>query len=1385
MRSITNVPSRNARRRIHALSLLLLWVYGCQPVTPEEISGRGGPEAPSIGTTSASLTSQFQDPSSYDATWGLPLEPSAANLTLAGLAARLGEESEAIVALRKVHENSAKVRFLEAYARDYPTFLVGNQALLPKGDGVHLEQNPRVTKETVNPAVHCNTTHLCEELYNRKSSSTEESSATQLADIIVLLGWDVEVAGPVFTEGRSLLIIAENFRGHGNAISTQPRFFRMAENESSPTKASNGRHGHPGGAFLLYTNVLDKLSVNASGMNGEPGHPGTPYVGGQITGTEMGGSASSPHLVCLGVNPDKDAQDGGDGSNGGRGGTVLVRYATLIGTGAPRKPEKTAPVSDWECFSDPALGCESVRCTNNPSVSICDVLTEADNKQCLDGIDNDGDGRLDCSDPDCFDNPFVTVCPMDPTATSHIVEGTPEACSDGFGSDCASTGCRYLEQCGGTEPIGPLYPYTSGFEESTNASCSNGLDDDGDGYTDCRDNECRYNSLVTVCTRENSVEACADGLDNDGDGYADCNDFDCSRNPYVKVCNASSYPFLAESSNATCSDGLDNDSDRYKDCRDYQCLNNPLVTVCGNQENSMAECSDGLDNDGDGVTDCSEGTCRENPFFGTYVCTGRIQTNHTQVVPPPTYNGVYLSAAISMKSAKGTRGAPGAKGTMLTQSRVVNTPPSGPIVYTCHLGRESFNGANTGQDGLPGGTELRFTPRRSTDILRSQLSPNQWVVNAALGNAHFKNGNAQKASFLFMLTLMRLRGVLADADIASCEELPATASLRQRQVAQNVCPTLGRVQLHFSRLKAGLDFYGQSREPRINPRNRYQALREDFDDRFELLKGNVDRYLTLSISQDLAAWFSIEGSKLQLELDKTALELDAANLRIDAAEAALDGLLQSINRRKNEYENTTEALQTYDASKQVSLGSFLLGLGKAALSAFGSEFLTKAGEQAFSSLTDALGGWFDQESGKKPATAEGKEESKDFLGSLTDIAGATAGSALKKAFAQMKPDLFKVVEGLELFPRARSTITNEVSATVASESQRRTINEYLDLVASLEKAKLDLEAAKMDAFTLRSHHASVQRLKQQVSDYVGQQAALSALDRLLLLKQTYAMTMLLLDDLGMRYWNVVRQAQYEKLPFSSQTGQSLLSGDVIKVEAFTFVNFEQMKLRLIDLDAQLNHFTSGQRAQYRRVTGNPFVQASTGEKEVLTALGLDYLNTPYLFHVNITYDGLNSTLLKHRIRDVRVNFLGTNGGTARHSIFLVRDMLDSFYVGRNASTGEPWIIDFELTDKDLASNGSVRSPLHYQSFLACTAVPPSCDLSQASCRTPFQDVPTADACSISGPVPDTAANVTFYDRSLAGNWTVVLPASDYTALETGLGGIQGVEVVFDTVAVDL
>lgn len=49
--------------------------------------------------------------------------------------------------------------------------------------------------------------------------------------------------------------------------------------------------------------------------------------------------------------------------------------------------------------------------------------------------------------------------------------------------------------------------------------CSNGIDDDNDGFVDCEDND---------CSASNEIECeCSDGIDNDADGFTDDEDSDC------------------------------------------------------------------------------------------------------------------------------------------------------------------------------------------------------------------------------------------------------------------------------------------------------------------------------------------------------------------------------------------------------------------------------------------------------------------------------------------------------------------------------------------------------------------------------------------------------------------------------------------------------------------------------------------------------------------------------------------------------------------------------------------------------------------------------------------------------------------------------------------
>jgi hypothetical protein len=152
---------------------------------------------------------------------------------------------------------------------------------------------------------------------------------------------------------------------------------------------------------------------------------------------------------------------------------------------------------------------------------------------CDDGIDDDGDTVVDCADHDCAASP---ACRPDGQ-----IESTEARCSDwvdndsnGF-SDCDDTNCDGTKVCMGSwdlqaagEPVESGEPSmgagttTSGAQriilkpgenpddllnrdgldaggERTNLFCSDGIDNDGDGLTDCEDIGCRLSSEVSVC----------------------------------------------------------------------------------------------------------------------------------------------------------------------------------------------------------------------------------------------------------------------------------------------------------------------------------------------------------------------------------------------------------------------------------------------------------------------------------------------------------------------------------------------------------------------------------------------------------------------------------------------------------------------------------------------------------------------------------------------------------------------------------------------------------------------------------------------------------------------------------------------------------------------
>jgi hypothetical protein len=148
--------------------------------------------------------------------------------------------------------------------------------------------------------------------------------------------------------------------------------------------------------------------------------------------------------------------------------------------------------------------------------------------ECSDGIDNDGDTVYDCGDADCHADP---VCQPDgkPENSEARCSDWIDNDNDGF-VDCEDRDCQGFEVCMGSwdrqklgkQVDGPSQssPSTPGIElsladgeveedlqgrgadrdgERTDYFCSDGIDNDGDGFIDCADLGCRLGTEVTVC----------------------------------------------------------------------------------------------------------------------------------------------------------------------------------------------------------------------------------------------------------------------------------------------------------------------------------------------------------------------------------------------------------------------------------------------------------------------------------------------------------------------------------------------------------------------------------------------------------------------------------------------------------------------------------------------------------------------------------------------------------------------------------------------------------------------------------------------------------------------------------------------------------------------
>ncbi|WP_437736805.1 hypothetical protein [Sorangium sp. So ce1335] len=176
-------------------------------------------------------------------------------------------------------------------------------------------------------------------------------------------------------------------------------------------------------------------------------------------------------------------------------------------------------------------------------------------------------------------------------------EDNDVACSNGRDDD----GDGYAD-C--SDPECQWQPFCAPWTEDNDVACSNGRDDDGDGYTDCSDPECQWQPFCAPWP-ENDDVACSNGYDDDGDGYADCSDPECQWQPYCVR-----WP---EDNDGACSNGYDDDGDGLADCSDPDCQWQPFCAWWPPEDSDVA-CSNGYDDDGDGYTDCGDPDCQWQPF---------------------------------------------------------------------------------------------------------------------------------------------------------------------------------------------------------------------------------------------------------------------------------------------------------------------------------------------------------------------------------------------------------------------------------------------------------------------------------------------------------------------------------------------------------------------------------------------------------------------------------------------------------------------------------------------------------------------------------------------------------------------------------------------------
>lgn len=254
---------------------------------------------------------------------------------------------------------------------------------------------------------------------------------------------------------------------------------------------------------------------------------------------------------------------------------------------------------------------------NDPGCSSPEDESErTEGAPCDDGIDNDGDLRIDAADPGC-DGPADASERAETLACDNgldddgdgLVEPDDPGCAGA--ADPSERGAGACDDGLDTDGDGLVEPFDPGCSGPTDVSergpdlvCDNGEDDDGDGVPDFPGDE-GCTSIVDPNERTAS-RICDNGVDDDGDGRRDfrvsgTGDPGCS----------STADTSEKSALLACDDGLDNDFDGASDVPDDPGCANPGDV---SEQAPFLPCDNGLDDDEDGAIDSQQDAGCTHPF---------------------------------------------------------------------------------------------------------------------------------------------------------------------------------------------------------------------------------------------------------------------------------------------------------------------------------------------------------------------------------------------------------------------------------------------------------------------------------------------------------------------------------------------------------------------------------------------------------------------------------------------------------------------------------------------------------------------------------------------------------------------------------------------------